>query len=210
VDRSLCIDEAVVRALAVLRVSPTTGGWVPAGTSLAAGVVVRALAVLRVPHADWRCPDAGDWGVADNGGRINEDAWVPAGTVTLPLAAVDRALTPVAAECPPHAGCGRLLVAAVPRDILLILPVVLAPPPLRACTPPSTLFEPVADHPALLGRLTLGGVSSSSSHSDLGSAQSSGPATFPGGESGGGEGGGEGLSELESEPVRGEFSQVRR
>jgi hypothetical protein len=166
VDRSLCIDEAVVCALAA---SQAAGDWAAGMSPLAAGVVVRALAVLWVSGADWRCPDTGGSGAADNAG-----AWAP-----------------VAAERPPHAGCWRL-AAAVLRETLL---PVLVPPNPRACTPtpPSTLFKPVAD----LGRLTLGGVLSSSAHSDLDSAQSSGPAAFPGGEKGGGDG--------LSEPVQGEL-----
>ncbi len=70
--------------------------------------------------------------------------------------------------------------------LLLLVPGALGPSTLRASSSPSTLFEPGADHP-LLGRLTLGGTLSASSHKDSSLAQLSAPAALSCGERGGGE-----------------------
>jgi hypothetical protein len=136
VDRSLRIEEVVVRALVVLRVShgswygPGAGDRAPADTSsLAEEVGVHA--ALRV-FADGRCQGAGGWALAGasltdvaaertpaapraSPGLTNgADAWAPAGTATSPHsvgAALDRALTLLAVGA--NAGCCRL-AAAVP------------------------------------------------------------------------------------------------
>ena len=223
VDRSLRIDEAVVRALVarlvVLRVShagwfcPGSGDRAPADTSsLVEEVGVQA--ALRV-FADWRCQGAGGWALA--GASLTDvaaertlaaprafpsltdgaDAWAPTGTGSSSHsvgATLDRALTLLAVGGAPHVGCGRL-AAAVPRILLLPFFFLLPVP-----------FEPVADQEEPLGRLTLGGVLSSTSHSGSGcSPQSSGPATLPDG-GGRGEGGDDDSSE--PEPMRGEFGHV--
>ena len=168
---------------------------------------LRALVALGVSHTDWIRPDAGDWAGASpltdaaagrtfaaprassgltNGARPrprprpHADVWALAGTVVSPHpdgAAVDR-----------DAGCWRP-APAVPRVILLPLFLVLflfpflAPPRLRAScasTSPSTLLELAPDRAVPVGRLTLGGSSSSSPH-NVWSRHSSGPATLSGG-----------------------------
>jgi hypothetical protein len=77
----------------------------------------------------------------------------------------DQALLLVAAERAAGADCwrvvGLLLLGSV---VVVVVVVVLGPPTLCASSPPSTVFEPEADHPLLLGRLTLGDALSPSSH----------------------------------------------
>ena len=220
VDRSLRIEEAVVRALVarlvVLCVShagwrcPGTGDRAPAdASSLVEDVGVQA--ALRV-FADRRCQGAGGWALAGASltdvaaertlaaprafpGLIDAaDAWALTGTGSSSHsvgATLDRALTLLAVGGAPHVGCSRL-AAAVPRILLLPFFFLLPVP-----------FEPVADQEEPLGRLTLGGVLSSTSHSGSGcSPQSSGSATLP-------DGGGRGEGDEGSEPVRREFGHVR-
>ena len=191
----------MLHALAVLRGfdgdwdCPGAGhGELAGAPPLAEVVAVEGFAAPRLPHTDWRGPGGGwkvvgglaaprapldftDWGRSDV-----VDAWVREGAV-IPLAgAVGEALALAAVERPAWADCWRM-AGAVPRGILLslelvVLPAVLGPPTLRASSSPSTLFEPEADHPLLLGRLTLGGSASSpSSHKDpSSSAQPAAPS----------------------------------
>ena len=72
----------------------------------------------------------------------------------------DQALVLVAAERAAGADCWRV----VGLLLLGLLVLVLVLGPLRASSSPSTVFEPEADRPLPLGRLTLGEALSPSSH----------------------------------------------
>jgi len=197
-------DDEVLHALAVLRGFDSDWDWPGAGhcelagaPALAEVVAVEGFAAPRVPHTDWRGPGGG-WEVVGglaaprapldftNWGRSDIDAWALEGAM-IPLAGVgvDQALVLAAVERPAWADCWRM-AGAVPRGILLSLGLVVLPAVLGPPSPPSTLFEPEADHPLLLGRLTLGGSASSpSSHKGPSSAQPA--ASSCGGTGGGGE-----------------------
>lgn len=201
VDRSLRIDEAVVRTLAALFVSyvawycPGTGDWAPVEPSpLVEEVGVQA--GLR-GYADWRCRGAGDWALVGASLAVVATERMLAAPRALPDrasgaasspdsdgATLDRALTLGVVGGAPHVGCWRLAEAVV-RGILPFFLLVV-------------LFEPVADLEEPLGRLTLGGVSSSA-HSCSRSSQSSEAATLPDG----GRGGEGGREEPAAEPVQG-------
>jgi hypothetical protein len=206
------VDEVLVHALAVLRVFDTDWGCPAAGRCELVPLAEVVVVGRRSPGGDWAvsggasCHDdaaAGRMLAAPrtspgltNWGRSGADAWALLCTVISPLAdgtEVDPALVLAAADCWRVAGLLLLVV---------VLPAVLGPPTLRASSSPSTLFEPVTDRP--LGRLTLGGALSPSSHKDPPSAQPSAPAAPSCGE----KGGGGLLSEPAGESVR-EFSQAR-
>jgi hypothetical protein len=158
VDLSLRVDDDV-HALAVLRVFGPECGWPGVGhcellgaPPLAEMVVVGRFAVPRVPHADWRGPGIGDRGVGGSSPRGD----VAAGR---------------APAAPRAAGEGCWWVVELVLFGLVVLPAVLGPP-----TPWAS--EPEADRPLPLGRLTLGGALSPSSHKDPPSAKPSGPAAL--------------------------------
>jgi hypothetical protein len=88
----------------------------------------------------------------------------------------DQALLLVAAERAAGADCWRVVGLLLLGSVVVVV-VVLGPPTLRASSSPSTVFEPEADHPLLLGRLTLGDVLSPSSHNSPW-AQPSAPAAL--------------------------------
>jgi len=197
-------EEPAVHAPAALRGfdgdwdCPSAGHCEPGASPLARELVVGGLAARR--PADCRSP-GGDWEVEGasspcddaakgraltapraspdiaNWGRSGIDAWALMGSVTLPLAdaAEDQSLMLAAVERTARGDCSGTVGAVRPWEILVL--AVLGPPTLRASSSPSTLFEPEADRPLPLGRLTLGALSPSS-HKDPSSARPSVPATL--------------------------------